>query len=75
MVDSTFLTLPSIEVWSHLTFMLRNGCVLLNSVVQRPSVLKYLSVQPAVIYSQPLSRSLHGKFRIYSLSGQEEEDK
>lgn len=36
---------------------------------------KYLSEQPAVIYSESLLRSLNGKFKINSLSGQEEEDK
>lgn len=40
-----------------------------------PSVFKYLSVEPAVIYSEPLLRSLNRKFKINFLSGQEEEDK
>lgn len=40
-----------------------------------PSVFKYLSAEPAVIYSEPLLRSLNRKFKINFLSGKEEKDK
>lgn len=49
--------------------------MLLTLSLRGPSVFKYLSVQPAVICSETLLRSLNRKFKINSLSGQEEEDK